>query len=415
MISTLGFGTAFYLGYLAFEFPVSTVLQRFPVSKTVSFFIVLWGTVLCLHSAPNYAGLVALRTLLGACESAITPAMVIFTSQWYKAEEQFLRTAFWFCCNGFGTIMGGAIAYGISVHEESYALDGWRILFIVVGLMTIVIGIIFFFHIPDTPDQAWFLSDEEKLIIIERIRSNQQGFGNKHFKKPQLVEALFDINTWLYFFFAIASNIPNGALTNFGNILLEDDFGFTAQESLYMNMPTGSVQIVGCILFAYSYKYIPHRMAISIFALVVSLACSCMLAFADNSPRTRLAGYYLLFVYPVATICALSCFSSNTAGHTKKVCTNAIFLIGYCVGNLIGPQTFIEAQAPNYAGGKISIVVCYCAAIVLLSMIYLNYMASNNKRERMKNELAEGFDSKIDNVEFADLTDKENPNFRYRL
>lgn len=281
--------------------------------------------------------------------------------------------------------------------------------------MTIVVGIAFFFHIPDTPGQAWFLSNEEKLIVVQRIRSNQQGFGNKHFKKHQLIETLLDINTWLYFFFAIASNIPNGALTNFGNILLQDDFGFTAQESLYMNMPTGAVQIVGCLLFAYSYKYIPHRMAISIFALVVSLVCSCMLAFADRSPRTRLAGYYLLFVYPVATICALSCFSSNTAGHTKKVCTNAIFLIGYCVGNLVGPQTFIQAQAPNYAGGKVSIVVCYCAGIILLGLIYFNYMVSNRKREKLKTELGDQIDSKIYNVEFADLTDKENPNFRYRL
>lgn len=368
-----------------------------------------------MHATPNYAGLIALRTLLGACESAITPAMVIFTSQWYKAEEQFLRTAFWFCCNEFGTIMGGAIAYGISVHAETYSLHGWKILFIVVGLMTVVVGVAFYFHIPDTPAQAWFLSDEEKLIVIERIRSNQQGFGNKHFKKKQLIEALLDINTWLYFFFAIASNIPNGALTNFGNILLKDDFKYTAQESLYMNMPTGAVQIVGCLLFAYSYKYIPHRMAISIFALVISLACSCMLAFANNSAQARLAGYYLLFVYPVATICALSCFSSNTAGHTKKVCTNAIFLIGYCVGNLIGPQTFIEAQAPNYSGGKVSIVVCYCAGIVFLGLIYFNYMSSNKKRDRKKVELGEDFDPKIDNVEFADLTDKENPNFRYRL
>lgn len=86
--------------------------------------------------------------------------------------------------------MVGAIAYGISVHAESYSLHGWKILFVVVGLMTVVVGVTFYFHIPDTPAQARFLSDEEKLIVIERIRSNQQGFGNKNFKKTSVDRSL---------------------------------------------------------------------------------------------------------------------------------------------------------------------------------------------------------------------------------
>lgn len=74
-------GSAFYLGYLAFELPCSYTLQKFPVITTVSIFIVLWGIVLCLHAVPNYEGFIALRTLLGALESSVTPAFVIVTSQ----------------------------------------------------------------------------------------------------------------------------------------------------------------------------------------------------------------------------------------------------------------------------------------------------------------------------------------------
>lgn len=85
-------GTAFYLGYLVFEFPASLLLQRFPVVKTVSVFIITWGVILCLHAVPDYAGFIALRTILGMLESSVTPAFVILTSQWYKKEEQFIRT-----------------------------------------------------------------------------------------------------------------------------------------------------------------------------------------------------------------------------------------------------------------------------------------------------------------------------------
>lgn len=408
-------GTAFYLGYLAFEFPATTILQRFPVAKTTSVFIIIWGVILCLHSVPQYGGFIALRTLLGVFESSISPAMVIITGQWYRKEEQFLRTALWFSCNGFGTIMGGAIAYGCAQHGEHFSIEPWKVLFIVTGLMTITVGFVFLFHIPDNPSKAWFLSDYEKRLCIERIRSNQQGFGNKHFKKYQFLEALMDLNTWLHFLFAIASNIPNGALTNFGSILLSEDFEYTPKESLLMNMPTGAVELVGCILFAASDRIIPHRMAISFFAMVVAFFSSCMLSFANDNKNARLCGYYLMYVYPVTTICALSCFSSNTAGHTKKITTTAIFFIGYCVGNLIGPQTFIDSQAPTYTGGKVTIVVCDAATMALIAAIYFNYWYCNKKKDAASEKFEKEEFDRLEYSEFADLTDKENPNFRYCL
>ncbi|KGK36719.1 hypothetical protein JL09_g4135 [Pichia kudriavzevii] len=377
-------------------------LKRFPVAKTIGIIVVIWGAILCLHAAAsNYPGLITLRTLLGIFESGVTPAMVIITGQWYKAEEQFLRTAIWFACNGLGTILGSSIAYGLAIRMNSYSIEAFKVLFIVIGCMTISVGVMIFFHIPDLP-------------VVLRIKSNQQGFGNKHFKLHQLKEALLDINTWIFFFWAIAANIPNGALTNFGNILLSDTFGYSATKSMLMNMPNGAVEIVGCILFAWTVRFFRHKLAVSLFTTVITLIGMCMLAFAKQSPHARLAGYYLFSISPISMICALSCFTSNVAGHTKKITVNAIYLVGYCTGNLIGPQTFIAKQAPEYRGGQISMVVCYAVALLLNIWVYYNYWSENRRRDAL---LAEG---KIDiphieNIEFADLTDRENVNFRYVL
>lgn len=408
-------GSAFYLGYLVFAFPVSMVLQKFPVAKTASILVIIWGVLLCLHATPaNYAGLITLRTLLGVFESGITPAMVIITSQWYKKEEQFLRTSYWFACNGFGTVMGAAIAYGIATRDGSYSLLAWKVLFIVIGCMTIAIGLLMYVWIPDLPTKAIWLNEHERKLTVLRIKGNQQGFGNKHFKLHQFKEAIFDINTWLFFLFAFASNIPNGSLTSFSAILLKGTFGYSSQDALLMNMPTGAVEFVGCIALGLLHKYIPHRLAISFGSMALALVFACMLAFANQSPHARLAGYYLLFIYPITMICNLSCFSSNVAGHTKKLTVNAIYLVGYCVGNLVGPQTFRASQAPEYVGGEIAIVVCYIASLILIAMTYYSYWHENKRRDRLQ---AEGLlhSPDFENFEFADLTDKENPNFRYSL
>ncbi|CAD1808863.1 putative transporter [Candida parapsilosis] len=402
--------TCFYIGYLAFEFPASLILQRFPVVKAVSTFIIVWGVILALCSVPQYPGFIALRTILGMLESSVTPAFAIITSQWYKKDEQFLRTAWWFASNGIGGDLGVLIAYGLFKNQDAYTLPAWKLVFVVTGVLTVFLGFLILFHIPDTPTGAWFLTEEEKVLAVERIRGNQQGFGNPRFKKEQFMEALTDHRTWLFFLLALSHNIPNGGITSFGTILLNEQFGFDTATALLMQLPSGAVEIVGCVLFAWLSKFMKSRMLMASLVAVLTLMAECLLAFAPTN-EGKLAGLYLWYIGPLSFICIISQVSSSVAGHTKKVTVNAIFLIGYCIGNLIGPQTFIANQAPAYAGAKVSIVICGVIALSCLIAIHVSYYLDNKRRD----SLPPVDMSHIENYEFADLTDKQNPNFRYAL
>lgn len=407
-------GSAFYLGYLVFEFPLAISLQRFPVVNMVSLYIVVWGVILCLHSVPQYPGFIALRTILGALESSVTPAFVIITSQWYRKEEVFLRTALWFSFNGVGSILGsGAIAYNLYKHQDEYSIEAWKLIFIVTGCITIFLGILIFLHIPNNPSKAWFLSEHEKKLVVERIRENQQGFGNKHFKKKQFIEALTDYRTWLFFLVALATDIPNGGMTNFGSILLNESLGYSVGKTLLMGMITGVCEVVGCTAFAYCYRFYAKRLFWATLVAALTVVYLCLLAFSTNT-KAQFAGYSLYGMSPLLFICILASIASNVAGHTKKITVNAIFLIGYCVGNLIGPQTFVESQAPNYAGAKAAMVGCSSFTLVLMIIIWILYERENKRRDRESTDAKIAFEQ-IENHEFADLTDKENPLFRYTI
>lgn len=399
-------GSAFYLGYLAFEFPASYLLQRFPVAKTVGVFIVLWGVVLCLHAVPRYAGFVALRTLLGMLEASVTPAFTLITAQWYTRDEQFLRVAMWFAFNGLGIILGGAIACGLATHAALYSIEAWKLVFVVTGCLTIALGLVVIAHVPDLPLTAWFLTPRQRHLAVARTRHNQQGYGR--FKKSQFVEALADYKTWLLVLFGLLGQIPNGGITNFGNILLTGLFGYTPTRALLMQMIMGAVEVVGCIALAYTTRFFRSRLVVAILGTAVCVAADCMLAFSSNK-KVQFAGLTLNGLSPIGLICLLLIVASNVAGHTKKVTTNAIFLVSYCVGNLIGPQCFIESQAPDYAGGKIAIAVCASFSLVVLVLIYASYVYENKKRDLLDTLLFEKADP------FADLTDRENPHFRYSL
>ena len=65
------------------------------------------------------------------------------------------------------------------------------------GALAIAVGVAVLLFMPDSPARARFLTKEERIAAIERIRDQQSGTENKRLKKEQVVEALLDIRTWL--------------------------------------------------------------------------------------------------------------------------------------------------------------------------------------------------------------------------
>lgn len=202
----------FLFGQLVFEFPTARLLQLFPLAKYVSVNVIIWGGILtCLAACKTSAGLMVCRALLGCAEAAIVPAWVVFTSQWYRKEDQAFRVGIWFSMCGFAQMFGGYVAYGIATNvgkDPHAALRGWQIIFLFLGLLTVVVGIAFFFILPDSSLTASFLSLEEKALHAEHLRSNEQGIGSKVFKKEQVWEALTDPNTMAVFFLGLCSQHP---------------------------------------------------------------------------------------------------------------------------------------------------------------------------------------------------------------
>jgi ACS family allantoate permease-like MFS transporter len=143
--------------------------------------------------------------------------MHIMKLQWYTRTEQGKRVSIWYSFNGWGQIVGGLVAYGIAVGTVKHGsvIEPWKIIFLSTGLFTVALGLIFLWVVPDNQLNARWLKKEDRILAVARVRINQQGIGNKHFKLYQVKEALLDPMTWAFFFFALIADIPNGGITNF--------------------------------------------------------------------------------------------------------------------------------------------------------------------------------------------------------
>lgn len=172
-------------------------MQKVPAAKWLGANVILWGiATACTAAAHNYHGLLAARIFLGIFEAAIAPCLMLISSMYYTKSEQAPRFSLWYCGLGLGQILGGIVSFGFQkVHNPSF--PGWRIMFVVLGVVTVIVGLVTILFLPDTPMKARFLSDREKVTLLRHVSVNQTGICNKHFKLSHVLEALMDVQIWL--------------------------------------------------------------------------------------------------------------------------------------------------------------------------------------------------------------------------
>ncbi|KAI1380887.1 MFS general substrate transporter [Hypoxylon crocopeplum] len=407
--------SVFYFGYLFWEWPTNRLLQRLPLAKYSAFNIIMWGlTLCCLAAVKNFGGAIAVRIFLGAFEAAVSPGFALFTSQWYTKEEQGTRVGWWFSFNGWGQIVGGCVAYGIAVGTEAHPIliKSWQLVFLVTGFFTVFMGVLFLYLMPDSQMNARFLTQQERLMAVERIRINQQGVGNKHFKWYQCKEALTDPVIWAFVSLSAIGSIPNGGVSNYFSQLIVS-FGFSENQSLLLGAPGGAVQIITLLVAGHFGDRFKNRILFGAAGVVLAiLGMFLILLLPLSNSGGRLAGYYLYQSSSTGFVAILGLISTNVAGWTKKTTAAAMYLIAYCVGNIIGPQVFQSTDAPQYRNANITIIVCMCLSFCILIFINLWYRRQNKVKAAVR---AGSSYTKVEGQEFLDLTDRENPEFIYSL
>ncbi|THH04217.1 hypothetical protein EW145_g5684 [Phellinidium pouzarii] len=414
-------GTIFYLSYLVFEYPQNLALQRLPVGKWMSLNIFIWGAALCAHAAcHNFGGLLTARIVLGMCEGAITAGFMIVSSMFYTRREQTVRVGYW------SQIVTGFISFG-ALHIKTDSFEPWQWLMIITGGITLITAVCYWFLFPDSPTNAWFLTYEERAIAINRIKDNQTGVENKHFKKEQMIETLKDPKTWVFALFSCIDNIPN-SLTNQMSIIVAS-FGFSVLQTTLLGCVSGLVEIVtiftGVHLAAYYKNSIAYVGTIYFIPNILGSILVNVLPWSDKVGL--LFSVWITGVGTTGFVLSLAWVNQTTAGHTKRVTMNAIMLIAYCVGNALGPQMWLQKYSPRNLVPWVVITICYVICPMLLMLLRYILNAENKRRDKeplddtyddvwvkVTDENGKLVEKKVDKA-FLDLTDRQNRAFRYVL
>jgi MFS family permease len=188
---------------------------------------------------------------LGITEAGIAPAFSLITSMWYKRDEQPLRLAIWYSSTGIGTLVGTLCLYAIGHIHGS--LTAWQYQFMIIGAISSIWGCVVFAFLPDNPVSAKFLSQDLRIIAIERMRDELIGIENKTIKLYQIKETLVDPKTWFLVVTILALTLTNGALGAFGTVITTG-FGYSTFESILLLGIAGVIIFISVLVSGFVYQ-----------------------------------------------------------------------------------------------------------------------------------------------------------------
>ncbi|KAH8647612.1 major facilitator superfamily domain-containing protein [Tricladium varicosporioides] len=419
--------TCIYIAVLIVEYPTNRLIQRLPIAKYLGCSIILWGTTLCLHAvSKNFVTILILRTFLGIFEAVCQPSFVFLSSMWYKREEQAATVTYWYMMNGGQQIVGGLLAYCFSLIKApptGHALiKSWQAIFIAYGAFSVLWGFFVLWWMPDSPMRAKCFSEEDKKLMIERVRSNQTGMQDRRFRPEQVKEAFMDPQMYCYMLIAICTTLPTSGLGAFANIIIKG-FHFSTLQTQLLAMVLGAYIIIVLMSSTWLAKKTGQNLMVMGIYVIPSFIGTIVLMTVVNKNKATQAGllfsYYLVLSFWAAQTMAMSMISRNIAGQTKKTIVVAANFIAWATGNAIGPQVFLKWDAPRYFIAFATHMGCYVLLVLVIIFLRFYLASQNKKKDRIQAELAAAAEGSAGVVDsdlvhaFDDMTDKENLNFRY--
>lgn len=228
--------------------------------------VLAWGIIMTMTGVVhNYGGLLAIRFLLGIFEAGFLPGAILIISKWYLPNETQTRIAILYTSAATGGAFSGLLAFAIAKMDGMAGLEGWRWIFIIEGIATVIGALMCFFLLCDTPalSSRWLEQDEIRFLelrqLTRRIVAPGEYKEDSHFSWAQFKDILFDYKIYLLVFVNWSNAVPNYAM-KFTMPTILTSMGYTAATAQLLTIPPYAVGAMSAYAFAifadkYSWRY----------------------------------------------------------------------------------------------------------------------------------------------------------------
>ncbi len=343
----------FTIASIAFQLPSTIAVRTFGPRIWFSLITVCFGLItMCTAFIHTWKEMIALRVLLGMCMSGIYPGLSYLISTWYLRREQ--QTRFAFLQSGEVVILatGSIVNFGLNRLDGRGGLEGWRYMFLVQGLISIVIGIVTYWWIVDFPENAhnsfYFLTKEEQTLAVSRIQEDRKDVQADPFSWGKVLVHASDLKVYGFACLFFLLNLVSTSLSYFLPIILQSGMGFSENASIILSAPPYYYSVIPVIITSIISDRYRIRGPIITFNSIWLIIGFCMLGFTDQV-AVRYIGTFLATGAYVSNWAALSAYyQNNITGQWKRTFTAAVVTMFNGAGGIGGAYIVREPEAPRY-------------------------------------------------------------------
>ncbi|KAJ5371061.1 uncharacterized protein N7496_007153 [Penicillium cataractarum] len=383
----------FFIPYVLLEVPSNILLKRFTrPSVYLGSLIISWGTVMTLTGVvQNFGGLLVVRLLLGIFEAGFFPGAVYLCSLWYMPKDLGTRVATFYCASALSGAFSGLLAAGIGKMDGVGDYEGWRWIFLIEGLLTVILGVLCFFFLIDSPKLSGKWLDQDEIRYLEIQYFIKEGGQFKDEAEKTTWRDIWDmILNWRNYLFSYIMMCQSACAygTKFTLPTITSAMGFQNTDAQLMTVPPYIAGAVCAIIFSkIADRYYWRMPFVALPLLLIIIGYAIIIGLKGELETNIGPGFFAIVVtcmgiyptYPATTSWAIN----NLAPSKRRAIGSALII---CIGNtggIIGSYMYLDRESPTYPTGFGLSLAFGLSGLLVAAILELSFMFANKRRSRM--------------------------------
>ena len=383
----------------------------------------------CQGLVQSYSGLLTTRFFLGLTETGMFPGAFYLIGMWYRRHEAQRRYSFFFSSTTLAGAFGGLLASAIGKMDYMRGYRGWRWIFILEGVLTCVAAIAFFFLLPSFPEDAKWLSEEERAYVRARLEADQgKSALEKNITAKDVGNVFKDLKVIVGGFMYFGLIVPAYGYAYFSPGIIRS-YGYSPIQTQLHSVPPWAAAFGFAMVVAYASDKIRHRFAFTIFTIFVCIAGFIILLSVHDNRSVQYGALFLVTSGAFSAMPIIVCWF-NMSKQSQHFCQHSMYFVllthidlgGHHrrsvgsawqvafgnIGGIIATFAFLQKDAPKYVTGYSISLAFVCLSGISCVIYYLMCLMQNRSRDKMPRDLSL---TEHEKTELGDL----NPEYRYLL
>ncbi|KAI0895192.1 MFS general substrate transporter [Annulohypoxylon nitens] len=418
--------TVFKLAFLIAELPSQLVSKWVGPDRWIPSQMVLWsivaGSQFWLSGRTSF---LVTRALLAFLQGGFIPDVILYLSYFYKHHELSIRLGFFWTMMSVADILSGLLAAGFLEMRGVLGYSGWRWLFLLEALITLIVGLLSFGLMPPGPCQTanWFrgkngwFSPREETIIVNRVLREDPSKSDMHNRQPitprLLWKCLKDFDLWPLYILGLTFQIPSTPEQQYLTLSLRQ-MNFNTLTSNLLSIPWTVLHIITMLALTYTAEIFKELTFVAVIGQIWILPFLIYLNVANTAAVSRWVVWTvttLLLAYPNAHPIQVGWNSRNSNTVRARTVSAACYNMFCQAGGIISSNIYRADDAPLYRRGNRQLLAVLVMNIVLYSLTKVYYVSRNRYRDRKWNAMTD--DEKLHYL--STTTDEGNKRLDFRF